>query len=75
MNVHKNTLKILRNKNITLTACVTHGKKRRENTEKRIRAIWTLLKWPDTHIMAILQGESKNRPEVIFEERMAKIEK
>lgn len=55
--------------------CCAWKEKRRENTEKRIRDIWTLLKWPDTHIMAILQGESKNRPEVIFEERMAKIEK
>lgn len=32
-----------------------------------------MLKWPDIHVIGIFKGEERvNRPEVIFEERMAK---
>lgn len=55
--------------------CYTWNEKMRGNTEKSIRDIWTMSKWPDTHVIGILKGKSKNRPEVIFEERMAQIEK
>lgn len=55
MHVHKNTLKFLRNKNIALTACVTHGKKR--GGKKRIRDIWTMLKWLDIYVIGILKRD------------------